>query len=105
MTRLTRPGDARLFIVGYNQAISLPVASTESHDEYIDALFDRNTRSCCGLYKQVRGSKRSSQTRENSKKLSERLAKQGITDVIETNVICYATRMGANLNEGENPVG
>jgi hypothetical protein len=76
-----------------------------SHDDYIDALFNRNDRSCRKLYEQLRGDDGPSPTRKNLDKLRKYLAREGLTDVVETNVICYSTPMSSDLTEMKNKGG
>ena len=83
------PGSSRVFLIGFNQATPLP-ASIVEHDDYLDALFNRNGRSIAKLYEEVRG-KGSSDTRQNIDHVTALLRDKGITDVLETNVVCYAT--------------
>src|ERR1022692_515178 len=105
MTSVAHPEKARIFIVGYNQATGFPVELSGSHDEYIDALFNRNDRSCRRLYEQLRGDDGPSPTRKNIDRLRENLTREGLTDVVETNVICYSTRMSSDLTRLKNPRG
>jgi len=105
MTDTPHPEQARVFIVGYNQATGFPTERIGSHDEYVDALFNRNGQSCRKLYERLRGDRGPSLTRTNIDTLRECLAGEGIVDVVETNVICYGTAMGRNLAHLQNPGG
>ena len=105
MTNMAHPENARVFVVGYNQATGFPAALIGSHDDYMDALFNRNDRSCRKLYEQLRGDDGPSPTRKNLDKLREYLAREGLTDVVETNVICYSTPMSSDLTEMKNKGG
>lgn len=87
MTTMTHPEEARIFVVGYNQATRFSIESVGSHDSYIDALFNRNGRSCRDLYARARGSRGPSPTRRNLDALHEMLASAGFADVLETNVV------------------
>jgi hypothetical protein len=89
MTDMVNPEEARVFIVGQNQATGFPPALVGGHKVYIDALFNRNGRSCRQLYDAIRGPEGPSPTRKNIDALREALAHVGVHDVLETNVICY----------------
>lgn len=105
MTDMAHPEKARIFVVGRNPATRFPAALIGSHDDYIDALFNRNDRSCRKLYEQLRGDDGLSPTRKNIGKLRENLAREGLTDVVETNVICYSTPMSSDLTKSGKAVG
>ena len=101
MTTMAHPEKARIFVVGYNQATGFPAARIGSHDDFIDALFNRNEGSCRKLYEQLRGEDGPSPTRKNIDRLQENLAREGLDDVVETNVICYSTPMSNDLTQSE----
>lgn len=107
MTDMTRPEKALVFVVGYNQATGFSVDKVYGgdHNAYIDSLFNRNGKSCRALYEQIRGGKGPSPTRKNIDCLRNRLAKRGICDVLETNVICYAAPMGKDLAQDGKAAG
>jgi hypothetical protein len=107
LTRMRHPERARVFVVGRNQATGFPVAKVGSHDDYLDALFNRNGRSCRALYDQVRAEmgKGPSPTRMHLDALTDALEQQGASDVLETNVVCYSTPMSADLNRAEHAGG
>lgn len=105
MTTMTHPEEARIFVVGYNQATRFSIESVGSHDSYIDALFNRNGRSCRDLYARARGSRGPSPTRRNLDALHEMLASAGFADVLETNVVCYSTPMGGDMACAEHHGG
>src|SRR4051812_48563507 len=94
MTSMKKPQKARVLIVGRNQAKSYPVEKVGSHDQYIDSLFKRNGETCRAVYDKVTDGKGSG-ARSNINELVRRLNAVGIHDVLETNVICYSTRMSA----------
>lgn len=98
MTDVEHPEKVRIFIVGYNQATSC-AAELIAHDAYIDALFNRNGRSCCELYKLLRGDAGPSRTHGNIDILKDGLAARELTDVIVTNAIFYSTPMSGDLAE------
>lgn len=96
MTSLADPCDAKVFVVGRNQAKGFPASPAIPHARYLDGLFNRNGQSCRGLYDEVtRG--QPSQTRRNLDRLRERLEEAGVTGILETNVVCYSTQMSAGL--------
>ena len=105
MTEMADPENAEVFIVGFNQATGFPVNSVNSHADYVDALFNRNNRSCRALYDEMRGSKGPTPTRKNTDGLSKMLSDNGVTDVIETNVVCYSTPMSSDLSHAQNKGG
>jgi hypothetical protein len=105
MTDMERPEEALVFIVGRNPATAFPVDKFRDLDMYIDALYNRNGELCRELYKRIRGPKDSSDTRENISYLCDRLAKRDINDIIETNVICYATPKSKDLKQPEHQGG
>lgn len=90
------PASSKVFVVGMNQAKGFPAEVVGSHDQYLDALFNRDPETCRQLYDRVT-KKRPSPTRENTDDLVRRLERHGVTDVLETNVICYSTPMSSDL--------
>lgn len=102
---MAHPEEARVFIVGFNQATGFPATMVGSHDDYIDALFNRSDRSCQKLYEQMRGDDGASPTRRNLDRLRAQPAREGVHDVVETNVICYSTPMSRDLTEEKNKGG
>ena len=89
------PFRARVFVIGMNQSREYP-AGQISHERHLDALFNRNGETCRGLYDLVTIGK-ASRTRRNIDRLTDRLNRQGVQDVLETDVICYSTRMSRDL--------
>jgi hypothetical protein len=109
MTDMASPEKARVFIVGRNQAKVCPATLSGGHEAFIDALFNRNGKSCRQLYEEITGSEGPSRTRPNIDAFRQELAKFGVNNVLETNVICYSTRMSTDLshvsNGGGRPAG
>ena len=97
MTRMTRPLEADVFIVGRNQRNEY-LARDISHQRHVDALFNRNGESCRGLYDEITGG-RPSRTRQNIDGLVARLNQLNIPNILETNVVCYSTPMSADLRD------
>ena len=97
MTRMKRPLEADVFIVGMNQRNEY-LARDVSHQRHLDALFNRNGESCRGLYDEITGG-RPSRTRRNIDGLVARLDRRDIHSVLETNVVCYSTPMSSDLRD------
>ena len=95
MTDLTNPLSANVFIVGKNQAKGYGCGHI-SHKRHVDALFNRSGESCRRVYGEMTGY-RPSPTRQNIDYFRSVLAAEGITQVLETNVICYSTPMSSDL--------
>jgi hypothetical protein len=87
LTTSRAPLYADVFVVGRIQASGFPVEAVGEPSEYQDALFNRNGRSCLELYSRLSGNG-PSPVRRNLDALEERLRANGISNVIETNVIC-----------------
>lgn len=103
MTELRDPLKATVFIVGRNQRHGYE-ATRISHQRHIDALFNRNGESCRKVYEEITGGT-ASPTRNNTDNFRAMLKAQGVTDVLETNVICYSTPMSADLSLSEHAGG
>ncbi|MGY3332980.1 hypothetical protein ACVILI_005997 [Mesorhizobium sp. USDA 4775] len=99
MTSLSSPSSATVFTVGRNQHTGYRAEHVGSLDHYIDTLFNRGSETCRGLYDRLTGSP--TPTRRNTDRLVQLLAKNGVTDVLETNVTCYSTPTSAAL---KNPI-
>lgn len=95
--------NARVFTVGRNQRNGFPVNVVGSHDRYIDTLFNRGDTTCRQLYDSVTGAP--SPTRRNTDRLVDVLRRHGVSDIIQTNVICYSTPMSADLHRPEHKGG
>jgi hypothetical protein len=100
MTVLSDPTDAKVLIVGQNQAKTYP-ADRLTQQRYLDAHFNRNGESCRSLYDELTCGQ-ASRTRPNIDILSAELAFAG---VVETNVICYSTPSAADLREAFHAPG
>ncbi len=103
MTSLSNPIDCDLFTVGKNQRNGFDVDAVGSHDHFIDCLFNRGNETCRGLYDRLVA--RASPTRRNTDRLVELLRNEGISGVLETNVICYSTPMSADLRRDTHTHG
>ena len=103
MTKMRNPLEADVFIVGRNQRN--PYSEIEIlHQRHLDALFNRNGESCRGLYDEVTKGK-PSRTRRNIDDLAARLNQRNIHNILETDVVCYSTPMGADLRKQTNAGG
>jgi hypothetical protein len=103
MTDLEDPLLADLFIVGKNQAKGYEVGQL-THERHINALFNRRGESCRRVYEEMTGH-RPSPTRKNTDHFRSMLLHAGISDVLETNVVCYSTPMSGDLRLPEHRGG
>lgn len=101
MTSLPDPSQAKVFVVGYNPAKAF-LAEGLNHERFIDALFNRNGESCHALYAELTNE---SPTRGNIAALTDRLGSVGVSAVLETNVICYATGKSSELRDIQHAGG
>ena len=103
MTDLTDPLLASLFIVGRNQAKGYQ-SERVTHQRHIDALFNRSGETCRRLYDEMTGFS-PSPTRKNTDSLRSLLLLNGVTRVLETNVVCYSTPMSRGLRFSQHKGG
>jgi hypothetical protein len=103
LTTLDDPSTARVFTVGRNQRRGIPVDAVPSHDAYLDALFNRGPETCRQLYDRL--NPEPSPTRVNTDRLVRLLGEVGVSSVLETNVVCYATPMSSDLTSREHRSG
>ena len=103
MTQMRDPLEADVFIVGRNQRNSYSDKEIQ-HQRHLDALFNRNGESCRGLYDEVTKGK-PSPTRRNIDDLAARLSQRNIHNILETDVVCYSTRIAADLRKRANAGG
>jgi hypothetical protein len=104
MTDLHEPARASVFVVGHNQAKAYSVEAVGDHERFLNALFNRNGESCRGLYNEITDGQ-PSETRENLDWFNGILTDAGVRGIIETNAVCYSTRMSAHLSEGSHRPG
>ena len=102
MTKLKRPLEAEVFIIGRNNAVRFP--SSIPRRRYVDSLFNRNGESCRGFYDEIREGKATA-SRSNIEELANRLYRRGIKKTLETNVIAYSSRMFRNLTRQQRREG
>ena len=100
MTNSRSPWCVPVFTVGRNQRNGFSEEAVGSHKKYLDALFNRNGSSSRGLYDLL--TEKPSPTRINTDRLVSKLADVGITEVLETNVVCYSTPMSSDLRSREH---
>ena len=103
MTELRDPLQAKVFIVGRNQRNGYEI-SRLSHMRHLNALFNRNGETCRKVYDEIT-SGYPSPTRSNTDKFRTMLSAAGVTEVLETNVICYSTQMSADLSLSQHSGG
>lgn len=101
MTDITSPSSAKVFVVGYNPA-SAYATDRVDYDRYIDSLFNRNGEGCRSFYREVT---HASPTRGNIEMFTDKLAEKGVTEVLETNVVCYGAGKKKYLSLPENSGG
>lgn len=98
----TDPEKADILIVGASSAKTFHVADVGDHDQFIDALWNRNGRTCRAMYDAA--TTKPSKTRPNLDKLSEMLAAHGLTS-LQTNVSCASARYDADISEEDRAHG
>ncbi len=103
MTDLTNPADADVFIVGKNQKNAFDEREVGDHDHYIDSLFNRGPESCRQLYDRL--VERPSRTRRVTDDFVSQLQAVGVSNVLQTNVICYSTAMSDDLRQAVHAGG
>ena len=103
MTELKDPMSANVFIVGKNQAKGYEVGRL-THDRHVNALFNRSGESCRRVYDEMTGFS-PSPTRKNTDRFRGLLASAGVSQVLETNVVCYSTPMSGDLRLPEHSGG
>lgn len=101
MTELIDPFTASVFVVGFNPASAYNSKDVD-YERYIDSLFNRRGETCKNFYLEVT---RQSSTRGNIEMFSNKLRLAGVTSVLETNVICYATKKSKHLTLPEHAGG
>jgi hypothetical protein len=98
MTESIEPWESKIFIVGKNQAKTFSQNEIGSREAYISSLFNRGDESCRELYNRLSRNK-PSRTRGHIDKFVDKLKKQNLSDIIETNVVCYSTPMSVDLRQ------
>ena len=103
MTNSKDPASSEVFVIGMNDAKSFAVDVVGSHDRYLDALFNRDPETCRQLFNRVTSGRLP--TRRNIDSLVRRLEEHGVTDVLNTNVICYSTPISRDLRHSAHAGG
>lgn len=94
----TDPEHAQVLIVGASSAKSFACEVVGSHEQFIDALWNRNGRTCRAMYDAAIA--RPSKTRPNLDRLSGMLAARGLSS-LQTNVACASARYDAELSNDD----
>lgn len=98
----TDPDQAKILIVGASSAKTFRCADVGDHEQFLDALWNRNGRRCRVMYDAA--TTKPSRTRPNIDRLSEMLAARGLTSM-QTNVSCASARYDAELSEEDRAHG
>jgi hypothetical protein len=101
MTDSKNPSSTQIFIIGYNPARAYATDQI-NYERYIDSLFNRNGEDCRSFYREVTSA---SPTRGNIEMFADKLKKHGITDILETNVVCYGAAKKKYLSRPEHTGG
>lgn len=91
----TDPAQANVLIVGASSAKLFRVGDVGSHDQFIDALWNRNGLTCRAMYNSATA--KPSRTRPNLERLSQMLADKGLSS-LQTNVSCASARYDAEVS-------
>ena len=101
------PAAAEVFIVGKNPGFTVLEQDAKNHQEFLDAMFNCDAPGRC--YELIKNSHdrrtRKARTRPNLNLFRDHLKRKGVTKVMETNVICYATPMSKDLRRDEHKGG
>lgn len=96
------PERADVLIVGASSAKAFHCDDVGDHDRFVDALWNRNGRSCREMYE--RATVTPSRTRPNLDRLSKMLKDRGCTPM-QTNVACSSARYDAELSTEDRQHG
>lgn len=96
------PSQADVLIVGASSAKTFRVADVGSHDQFLDALWNRNGRTCRAMYDSAIA--KPSPTRANLDRLSQMLAANGLTS-LQTNVTCSSARYDSEVSDKDRSHG
>lgn len=96
------PDQVKVLIVGASSAKTFQCADVGTHDQFLDALWNRNGRTCREIYSLATA--QPSKTRPNLDRLSAMLAARGLTSM-QTNVSCSSARYDAELSEEDRAHG
>jgi hypothetical protein len=98
----TDPEKVEVLIVGASSAKTFRAADVGSHDDFIDCLWNRNGKTCKGMYEAA--TTKPSRTRPNLDKLSRMLAERGLSS-LQTNVACASAPYDALLSREDRAQG
>ncbi|RWO82075.1 hypothetical protein [Mesorhizobium sp.] len=98
----TDPARADVLIVGASSAKTFRVTDVGNHEEFLDALWNRNGQSCRAMYDAATA--KPSPTRPNLDRLSQILAAHGLTS-LQTNVTCASARYDDEVSEKDRVHG
>jgi hypothetical protein len=98
----TDPSQADVLIVGASSAKTFYVADVGDHEQFLDALWNRNGLTCRAMYDAATA--KPSPTRPNLDRLSQMLAANGLTS-LQTNVTCASARYDAEISEKDRSHG
>ena len=98
----TDPDQVKVLIVGASSAKTFHCADVGTHDQFLDALWNRNGRTCSGMY--ASATNQPSKTRPNLDRLSEMLAARGLTSM-QTNISCASAPYDADLSAEDRAHG
>jgi hypothetical protein len=98
----TDPSQADVLIVGASSAKTFRVADVGDHDAFLDALWNRNGKTCSAMYAAATSER--SRTRPNLERLSGMLAARGFTS-LQTNVACASGRYDADVSDEDRAHG
>lgn len=90
------PDHADVLIVGASSAKTFYVSDIGNHDQFLDALWNRNGQTCRAMYDAA--TTKPSRTRPNLDRLSEMLAAQGLAS-LQTNVTCASAPYDAQVRK------
>ena len=96
------PTQADVLIVGASSAKSFHVAEVGTHDQFLDALWNRNGLTCRSMY--YAATSKPSPTRPNLDRLATMLADNGLTS-LQTNVTCASARYDAEVSDEDRAHG
>lgn len=98
----TNPEQADVLIVGASSAKTFHAVDVGNHDQFLDALWNRNGQRCRAMYDAA--TKKPSPTRANLDRLSELLAARGLNP-LQTNVTCASARYDADVPDEDRAHG
>lgn len=98
----TDPTQADVLIVGASSAKTFRVADVGNHEQFLDALWNRNGQTCRAMYDAA--TSKPSPTRPNLDRLSQMLAAHDLTS-LQTNVACASARYDDEVSDKERAHG